>query len=109
MKLLNPLNGLINNVYAFFFFFFLFFFFFFFFLIPGPDKTDTHAQPLWYVFTGILSQHILGFFLSSIFDIYCMHLPHTVINLSGSVCIWKLENLYLERDSANFRSFGNMK
>lgn len=86
-----------------------FFFFSFFFSIPGPDKTDTHAQPIWYVFTGILSQHILGFFLSSNFNIYCISLPHTVINLSGLVYIWKLENVNLEQDSANFKSSGNMK
>lgn len=28
------------------------------FFISGPDKTDTYAQPPWYVFTGVLSQNI---------------------------------------------------
>ncbi|XP_065607387.1 palladin-like [Cyrtonyx montezumae] len=77
--------------------------------VQGPDKSDTYAQPLWYVFTGNLSQHILGIFLSHNFDVYCMSIPHTVINFSGSVCISKIESVYLELERTNFRASGNMK
>jgi len=56
--------------------------------ISGRDKTDTYTQPPWYVFPGVRSHSIP--LQCTNFYIYCMRLPHKVINLFGSVCIWKL-------------------